>query len=124
MGIEEICTLEDHYSENWHECHIAKSDRILAGRLGNSLPWHQDSLKEFEFECYITTKDGYWVDIDESKAAGGNAAVVDKKPTPQQVAVQSGSDTEIETVTMSAARTGKMYPPNLPGTKKRKRMTE
>ncbi|KAF7940284.1 uncharacterized protein EAE98_000411 [Botrytis deweyae] len=120
LGIEEICTLEDHYKENWHECHIAKSDRILAGRLGNSLPWHQELLKDFDFECYVTTKDGHWINIGESEAAGGNATVADKNSTPKQVSIQSGSNTEIETVTMNATGAKKADQTDLRETKKRK----
>ncbi|THV47153.1 hypothetical protein BGAL_0331g00110 [Botrytis galanthina] len=124
LGIEEICTLEDHDKENWHECHIAKSDRMLAERLGQSLPWRREFLREFKFEFYVTMKDGSWIDIDESEAAGRNATVADKRSISKQVSVQSGSDIEIETVATNAARTRKMYPPKVPGIKKRKRMTE
>ncbi|TGO60681.1 hypothetical protein BOTNAR_0141g00240 [Botryotinia narcissicola] len=124
LGIEEICTLEDHHKENWHECHITKSDRMLAEKLGQSLPSRKELLREFEFEFYITMKDGHWIDIDELETAGRHATVADKRSISKQVSVQSGSDIEIETVTTNAGRPKKLYPPNLPRTNTRKRVAE
>ncbi|TGO23251.1 hypothetical protein BPAE_0138g00040 [Botrytis paeoniae] len=122
LGVEDICDMK-HHKENWYECHISKSDRILAGRLGSYLPWHQERLKEFKFECYITTKDGHWIEIDKSEAAGGDATAANKKSAPQQVSLESHSDTEIET-TINATVTKKTDQTHLQGTKKRKRVAE
>ncbi|TGO62631.1 hypothetical protein BCON_0018g00240 [Botryotinia convoluta] len=124
LGIEEICTLEDHYKENWHKCHISKGDRILAGRLGHSLPWHQERLKEFEFGCYITTKNGIWIAIDKSEAAGGDATAANQNSAPQQVSLQSDTDVKTESVTANPTSTKKTDQSHLQGTKKRKRTAE
>ncbi|TGO16046.1 hypothetical protein BTUL_0032g00080 [Botrytis tulipae] len=109
---------------NFLRCHVTKSDRMLAEKLGQSLPWRQELLREFEFEFYITMKDGHCIQIDESEAAGRNATVADKRSISKQVTVQSGSDIEIETATTNATSTKKMYPPYLPGTNKRKHIAE
>ncbi|TEY36932.1 hypothetical protein BOTCAL_0534g00070 [Botryotinia calthae] len=122
-GIEGICTM-DHRKENWYECDDAKCDRILAGRLGKSLPWHEENLKQVKFRCFITTKDGKWIEIDGLEAAGGNATVADKNSTPEQIPRQSDTDTKIKTVTANATNTEKTDQAHLQGTKKRKRAVE
>ncbi|TGO33202.1 hypothetical protein BHYA_0260g00040 [Botrytis hyacinthi] len=81
-------------------------------------------LKLLDLSFYVTMKDGHWIDIDDSEAAGGNATVADKRSTLKQVSVQSCSDIEIETRTTNATRTKEMYLPYLPGTNKRKRIAE
>ncbi|KAF7959941.1 hypothetical protein EAE96_001544 [Botrytis aclada] len=124
MDREEVCTQEDHHKENWHNFHITNDDRILAGRLSRYLPWNQERLKEFVFECYITTKDGYWIDIDELDPAGGDVTAANQNLAPRQVSLESGSVIEIETVTTRASSTKRTEQTHLQGTKKRKQAAE
>ncbi|KAM0149966.1 hypothetical protein ACHAQE_008778 [Botrytis cinerea] len=118
-GLEKIL-IPDRSEESWQECQIAKSYRILAGILGSHLPWHQENLKEIKYRCYTTTKDRKRIEIHGLEAAGENATVADKCSTPEQIPIQSDTDTKIKTVTANTTNTEKTDQAHLQGTKKRK----